>query len=273
MTRARFALAGFATTIAVLVALAAGAPSAGAAGTCEVSDVHNTVRINGNTPQGLVTGGSSLNGTAGYAWFASLDTAGTHVLVGPDGSVVGPREAWAGEVVFQDVPFCETGTWTLVQTSTGLPVTRFETADDPAVAGPGTVDIDEPVDRQGPRSYVPGWVDFGGDSGSCGYSGPADVDGYPVAGTTLTEVSAEWAVDASASGWTFDEAIVILAADGETGAAVTSVGPVSSGSGELRTFVGWSAPSLNEVQVGGTVYDNGEPTMRCTATGSVLVSP
>lgn len=237
---------------AVLVALSGGIQSAEASSACTVSDVHNTVRVDASPRDGRVTGGSHLNGTAGYVWFQNVPSFTPLLLVAPDGSTVGPRADGINDIVFADVPLCKTGLWSLLDLSHGDVEATFRTAQDPA--GPldlKTVAIDEPAPKRADRVYEAGHVD----QAYAQWEGPTRVYGYPVAEPVSTRVKVSWAFDPSPSWENRDRVRVTVAAEGENQTAITTA-ETTGGTGSVSAVVDWSSPDAAEVRFMGRGYDD-----------------
>lgn len=249
-----------------------GAPASAGSPDCDYRETHNTAKLRA-TPVGFVKAGARLNGTGGSVWFTSLpqnDPYGIHEvrLVGPGGTEVGPIHPIATDVLFHDVPLCETGLWRLVDHDTNVTLSRFWTTTNTDMPGPGTVSLDHPVQYQGTASYDAGESFSTDNSARCGYRGDTRVS-MPAGEARPMNVSVDWTVEQPDA----DEVFVTIQSDGANGTPITTTHIPDWGNGTTSVYPTWTSPSVVDVQFATWLYRNGEFWAWCGSARSIAVGP
>lgn len=239
MTKHRLCNARTAVLTAVLFLAVPLVPTAPAAdGEGFLSDVNNTVILDVTTSPATVVAGEYINGTIAYVYVTKLPTDGDYQLVGPDGTVVGPQyPAVDGETLFTDVPLYHTGTWSVVNSTTGTLVSSF-LVDVAGAGGSASVYIDWAINLAAKKDYDSGSM-FGQDPGpKCYFTGEAHPPGYPISGDYSVRVFAEWQTSFSSS---LKKAAFTVMAAGNYGTHATTYTGMKSDSGKVSVIVHWSA--------------------------------
>lgn len=221
---------------------------------CEFSPVHNTALLRA-TPVATVEAGARLNGTAGTVWFTDLPSyppGFAHSdpveikwwrLEGPGNATAGPMNAIRDDVIFHDVPLCETGTWRLVAHETNDTYSRFQTTLESDPHPPDAIQLDYPADTDEEASYYAGRAGNGG----AVYEGKLDI-GRPAGELLRTNVTVDWRSDLSNVSTT-SYMIATVWASGEEGAYLTSKRLPDGENGTISTYPAWRAPSMEEVHI------------------------
>lgn len=239
---------------------------------CDYSDVHNTAKIQ-VTAEGTVVAGQRLNGTGGAVWFTGLPKYppyGIHEvrLVGPSGESFGPLNPIGPNVIFDHIPLCHEGRWTLKEHPSNRTLTRFHTTTNALVPGPSTVLLDNPVDRPDEPSYRRGEVFVSDGYAICDWDNE-DTSVTRSPGTKTTNVTTDWIVESPGP----EEALITLRVGGEEGSYLTSVRVEDWGNGSISAFPTWRSPGVYEVVVTGWGVEDGFFWSLCTEGRFVSVGP
>lgn len=214
---------------------------------CVQSDVWNTAILEGGLDPTVVVAGEEINGSVGFLRLRNLPAATSYHLEAPDGTQVGPRALVSGEVVFQDVPFCKTGIWSVVGAD-GVTYAHFETYRDSATPGVPSIQVDAAAPTSTALDYQAGsgTVDEGAD---CSFQG--ELTPSIGSGEKQVEVAMDWTaknLDESSEAGLFS-----VAATGEAGSRasphVTTVEVLASGDGAVTVPALWRAGGVYEVNI------------------------